>query len=117
LLRKESRDVRGWFPRWNGDAHAGRVETSVQLALGASRVRLDHAERGNVEPLPALLPALRAGGVRSVSANGVLGDPAGATAEEGTVLLDELTAAVDRFVTDWVGVDGRSGGAVRFVGG
>jgi mycofactocin precursor peptide peptidase len=117
LLRKESRDVRGWFPSWQGDAHAGRVETSLQLALGASRVRLEFAERGNVAPLPTLLPALRAGGVRSVSPNGVLGDPAGATAAEGNLLLDELAAAIDRFVTDWIGDDGRTGAAARRVGG
>ena len=35
---------------------------------------------------------LRAGGVRSVSPNGVLGDPRGATAAQGRRLLDELTA-------------------------
>ncbi len=40
-----------------------------------------------------MLPALRRHGVRAVSANGVLGDPAGATVEEGRALL---AAAVDR---------------------
>ncbi|HEY5097309.1 MAG TPA: hypothetical protein VII46_04640, partial [Acidimicrobiales bacterium] len=35
-----------------------------------------------------LLPLLRAGGVRSVSANGVLGDPAGSSADEGARLVD-----------------------------
>jgi creatinine amidohydrolase len=46
-----------------------------------------------------LLPRLRSEGVRPVSSNGVLGDPAGATAEEGGALLGalvtDLTAAVD----------------------
>ena len=27
-LRGESRDVYAWLPRWHGDAHAGRTETS-----------------------------------------------------------------------------------------
>src|SRR5213076_493597 len=33
-LRAEGRDVRAWGPSWDGDAHAGRAETSVLLALG-----------------------------------------------------------------------------------
>ena len=42
VLRAEGRDVRAWSPRWDGDAHAGRTETSLMLALapelvGASR--------------------------------------------------------------------------------
>jgi creatinine amidohydrolase/Fe(II)-dependent formamide hydrolase-like protein len=40
--------------------------------------------------------------VRAVSANGVLGDPAGASAAEGQRLLarlaDDLNAAMDRFL-------------------
>ena len=36
-LRAESRDVSVWFPRWHGDAHAGRAETSLQLALTPER--------------------------------------------------------------------------------
>ena len=40
-LRAESRDVSVWFPRWPGDAHAGRAETSLQLALAPGTVRLD----------------------------------------------------------------------------
>ena len=50
------------------------------------------------EPIATLLPRLRAEGVRPVSSNGVLGDPTGASAEEGRVLLDglvhDLAAAV-----------------------
>ena len=51
--------------------------------LGAARPR----RAGNTAPLSALLPHLRAGGVAAVSRNGVLGDPRGATAEEGERLL------------------------------
>ena len=32
-LRDEGHDVWAWSPRWDGDAHAGRVETSLLLAL------------------------------------------------------------------------------------
>ena len=73
-----------------GDAHAGRTETSLLLAIDPGAVRLQLAEPGRTEPIATLLPRLRAEGVRPVSSNGVLGDPTGANAEEGQVLLDAL---------------------------
>jgi creatinine amidohydrolase len=82
------------------DAHAGRVETSLMLALAPGDVRLDAAERGETRPLSQIMPGLRAGGVRRVSQNGVLGDPAGASAGEGetllTLLAGDLAATLDR---------------------
>ncbi len=72
------------------DAHAGRTETSLLLALDPSAVRLELAQPGCTEPLGTLLPRLRAEGVRPISSNGVLGDPTGASAEEGIELLDAL---------------------------
>jgi mycofactocin precursor peptide peptidase len=73
-----------------GDAHAGRTETSLLLAIDPAAVRLELAEPGCTEPIDRLLPRLRAEGVRPVSSNGVLGDPMGASAEEGSALLDAL---------------------------
>jgi mycofactocin precursor peptide peptidase len=85
-----------------GDAHAGRSETSVMLALAPGAVRLDAAEQGDIRPLGQILPLLRERGVRAVSANGVLGDPAGASAAEGERLLaflaDGLSVELDRFL-------------------
>ncbi len=101
LLQAESRDVRLFSPRWRGDAHAGRTETSVQLALDGDRVRLPLAEPGATGPLAALLPALRAGGVRAVSPNGVLGDPAGAGAAEGAALLAAAVEELVALVGSW----------------
>jgi mycofactocin system creatininase family protein len=101
LLRSEGRDVRAWAPRWPGDAHAGRTETSVQLALDASRVRSGSAAAGNTAALADLLPALQAGGVRAVSPNGVLGDPSGASAAEGSRLLDAAADDLVTFVDRW----------------
>jgi creatinine amidohydrolase len=99
LLRSEGRDVRAWSPRWRGDAHAGRTETSVQLSLSPARVRSALAAAGTTADARSLLPAMRDGGVRAVSPNGVLGDPTGASAAEGTALLaaalDDLSAFVD----------------------
>jgi len=86
-LAKESRPVTGWWPRWGGDLHAGRTETSIMLAIDPDRVRLAEALAGNTSPLAELLPLMQSGGVRSVSPNGVLGDPTGANADEGQVLI------------------------------
>jgi mycofactocin precursor peptide peptidase len=102
-LRYEGRACLAWHASWpGGDAHAGRSETSVMLALAPGAVLLDAAERGEVRPLGQILPLLRERGVRAVSANGVLGDPAGASAAEGEQLLaglvDGLNTLLDRFL-------------------
>ncbi|HEY2206795.1 MAG TPA: mycofactocin biosynthesis peptidyl-dipeptidase MftE [Pseudonocardia sp.] len=104
LLRAEGRDARWWgcaLPADAGfvrDGHAGRTETSIMLALAPETVLLERAAAGNSAPLAELLPAMRAGGVRAVSDNGVLGDPAGASAEEGRRMLEVMTAACARAV-------------------
>lgn len=101
-LRSEGRPVLGWSPRIpDGDAHAGRTETSLLLALSPAAVRVDAAERGDVRPLAGLMGELRRGGVAAVSPNGVLGDPTGASAEEGRYLLDELAADLIASVDAW----------------
>ncbi|HET7760889.1 MAG TPA: mycofactocin biosynthesis peptidyl-dipeptidase MftE [Phycicoccus sp.] len=99
-LSGEGRRVLAWSPSVpGGDAHAGRTETSILLALDPSCVRLDRAAPGATAPLPELIGELRRGGVAAVAANGVLGDPAGASAAEGHDLLaqlgDALRIAVD----------------------
>ncbi len=76
----------------SGDAHAGMTETSLLLHLEPGAVHLDLAEAGETQPVGGLMDRLRVSGVRSVSANGVLGDPRGATADLGRRLLDELIA-------------------------
>lgn len=87
----EGRPLDAWSVRLPGaDAHAGRTETSLLLHLAPELVRLDHAEPGNTDPLAELLPTMMEAGVRSVSSNGVLGDPTGASAEEGAALLTSL---------------------------
>ncbi len=75
------------------DAHAGFDETSVMLHLHPELVDMSRAEAGNTTPLDELLPELMAKGVRSVSANGILGDPTTATAQDGERLFAQL---VDR---------------------
>lgn len=80
----------------SGDAHAGRTETALLLHLTPAAVRLDLAETGELAPVHTLIARLRRDGVRSVSPNGVLGDPAGATAEDGERLFAELVGGCTR---------------------
>jgi len=97
-LAAEGHPVTGWWPRWSGDLHAGRTETSLMLAIAPHKVRLELATAGDLRPATELLPLLEVGGVRSVSPTGVLGDPGGAGADEGERLLraaaDDLAAVV-----------------------
>jgi mycofactocin precursor peptide peptidase len=64
-------------------------------------VRLAAAQPGNTTPLAELLPTLVRGGVAAASPNGVLGDPTGATAEEGEELLGTLTAQLRDALARW----------------
>lgn len=91
----EGHDV-SWQPcRTEGvDLHAGRTETSLLLHLRPEAVRLDRAEAGDPRPLREILPAMREGGVAAVSPNGVLGDPAGAGADEGAEVLAAMVEEV-----------------------
>ncbi len=104
-LRFEGRDARAWSPRFGGDAHAGRTETSLMLALDPAQVRLDLAEPGCTEDIAALMPRLRTEGVRAVSPNGILGDPTGASAAEGRELLERAAADLREFVASWLGAE------------
>lgn len=108
-LRGERRDVRAWAPAaaWAGDAHAGRVETSLMLALRPGEVDERRAAPGDTRPLAELMPRLASVGVRAVSPNGVLGDPGGATAQEGRRLLCAGVQALEEIVGEWPADDGR----------
>lgn len=109
LLRYEGRDA-AWLPCAipGADAHAGRAETSLLLHLSPGKVRMDRAESGNLTPIASLMPSLREGGMVAVSANGVLGDPTGASADEGTRLFEGLLTSAEEAVARWQpGDDGR----------
>lgn len=101
-LAAEGRRIRAWSPSvLDGDAHAGRTETSLLLAIDPSLVRLAEAQPGEVRPIGELIEALRTAGVAAVSANGVLGDPTGASAAEGAALLGRLTDDLTEAMTGW----------------
>jgi mycofactocin precursor peptide peptidase len=110
-LRAEGRDCHAWhaglpheqlaaagLDACAADAHAGRFETSVLLALAPALVRLDLAAAGDTRPLAEVMPALRSSGVRAVSPSGVLGDPSGASAQEGERLLGLLIASLSKAI-------------------
>jgi mycofactocin system creatininase family protein len=102
LLRAEGRDVAWHACGLPGtDLHAGHTETALLLAVAAQEVRMDAAQRGNTGSLAELLPAMQAGSVRAVSPSGVLGDPTGATAEDGRSLLAALAAALRSALAGW----------------
>lgn len=90
-LRHEGRAV-AWTSclARGSDAHAGRTETSLIMALDPASVVPRSLAPGRVDPIASLLPELRARGVRAVSANGVLGDPTTASAEAGRRLHAEM---------------------------
>jgi mycofactocin system creatininase family protein len=100
-LVAEGREVRVWMPIWGGDAHAGRTETSLMLTIDPGRVDLAAAASGAREPIGALMPALTRSGVAAVTSNGVLGDPAGASAAEGEALLGAAVDALRELVVTW----------------
>ena len=100
-LKSEQRNVASWWPRIeHGDAHAGASETSMMLAIDPSRVNMAKAEAGSTKPIGEISEQLRSGGVRAVSANGVLGDPTTATSEHGQSLLSQLTQDLVTFINE-----------------
>jgi creatinine amidohydrolase len=89
------------MPDWRGDAHAGRTETSLMLAIHPRRVNLAAARPGATQPLKELMPRLVQAGVAAVSANGVLGDPTGASAREGQRLLEAAVESLKVAILSW----------------
>jgi len=71
--------------------HAGAAETAIVLAIDEGLVRVEEFEvghEGDVSP-----GRLLSEGFKSISENGVLGDPSKATAEAGERILERITNA------------------------
>lgn len=108
IVTAEDRSVMSWWPRIRrADAHAGRTETSLMLAIAPELVRLSAAEQGDVTPVAELFERLTEDGVRAVSPNGVLGDPTGASADEGKRLFDALVVDASLRIGAWTASLGR----------
>lgn len=104
VLVGEGRPVSSWAPSVaGGDAHAGATETSIMLAIAPGLVG-DDRPVGATAPLAELLPSMRSGGVRTVSANGVVGDASGASTDDGrsivAALVDDLLRTVEGLGVD-----------------
>jgi creatinine amidohydrolase len=94
------------LPYYEGaDMHAGHTETSLMLHLAPGTVRMDLAEVGAVGDSEILIERMRAGGIKEVSSNGVVGDPTNATAAHGETMLsfyaDHLTRLLLQIQTSW----------------
>jgi creatinine amidohydrolase len=64
------------------------------LHLRPDLVHMDRAAAGNTSPAGELMEAMRSGGVRAVSPNGVLGDPTGATERHGRSVFGMWVASL-----------------------
>ena len=94
------------LPYYEGaDMHAGHTETSLMLHLAPDTVRMDLSEVGAVGDSEMLIERMRAGGIKEVSSNGVVGDPTNATAAHGATMLsfyaDHLTKLLLQIQTSW----------------
>ena len=94
------------LPYYEGaDMHAGHTETSLMLHLAPDTVRMDLAEVGAVGDSEMLIERMRAGGIKEVSSNGVVGDPTNATAAHGATMLsfyaDHLSKLLLQIQTSW----------------
>ena len=112
LLRSERRNVISWTPKWRRrtdggppDLHAGRIETSLMLAIDPGLVRLERAIAGPAMELADLMPALRSHGVKHVSTSGVLGDPAGASGSEGERFIEDFVEDLVLAIEAWRPID------------
>lgn len=103
-LTAEGRHALAWWPKWPkrndggpNDLHAGRIETSLMLAIDPGLVRFELAVAGP----DSSVDELRAQGVRRVSPSGVLGDPTGASGGEGdrfiATFVDDLVHEIEKW--------------------
>jgi mycofactocin precursor peptide peptidase len=110
-LGREGRNA-AWWPclPHSGDLHAGYAETSMMLQLRSPAVRAERAVAGPCEPIEQLLDRLIAESVRGVSESGVLGDPSGASGQQGEELLSGMAVQLASDIRAWqVSKQGRLG--------
>jgi creatinine amidohydrolase len=81
-------------PLAEGGLHAGEWETSMLMSIHPELVHLDRAQAGYTGDMEAAIGSLFARGVHAVAANGVIGDPARASAEHGVRYWDEVVTIV-----------------------
>jgi len=88
--------------RITAGGHSGELETSMILALHPDLVQMERAEPGYMGDPEVIRPQLFRDGTRSVTENGILGDPRSGNAARGQEYLDALTDALTAFFNDAV---------------
>src|ERR671939_148111 len=87
------------------DAHAGALEPSKMLfRRGAERISVPAGLEGYVAAEPGWMDRL-AEGIDALSANGVLGRPADATAQAGAAICAALADAIAAWMADELGLE------------
>jgi creatinine amidohydrolase len=82
----------------------------MMLRLRSTAVRAERAVAGPCEPIERLLDRLIAESVRGVSESGVLGDPSGASGQQGEELLSGMAVQLAGDIRTWrVSKQGRLG--------
>ncbi len=81
--------------------HAGEGETSEVLWLRPDLVRAEAAAAGYCGEMATILDTLRRLGLKAVTPNGVLGDPARALAARGDRYLDARAGALAKELLAW----------------
>jgi creatinine amidohydrolase len=79
-------------------AHAGEWETSMMLAVEPTAVHPERGKPGYLGPLGPVLDQINRDGMEAVAPNGVLGDPAKASAEHGRAYLERMADLFADFV-------------------
>lgn len=110
-LTSVAADVVARMPRGEVHGHSGEAETAQMLHVAPGLVREDRFASGTtrLEELDALSRLARRPGhpalqVRydRLSANGVLGDPARATGEDGAAIVTAIVDRITGFVEEWL---------------
>ena len=81
-------------PLGEGGLHAGEWETSMLMTIHPELVRGERFEPGYTGDAQAAIAAMFDAGVASIAANGVVGDPARASAEHGERYWEEALSIV-----------------------
>jgi creatinine amidohydrolase/Fe(II)-dependent formamide hydrolase-like protein len=79
-------------PLEEGGLHGGEWETSMLMTIHPALVHAERGEAGYTGDMESAVAAIFGSGVHSVSSNGVIGDPARASAKNGARYWDEVTA-------------------------
>jgi creatinine amidohydrolase len=85
-------------PLGEGGLHAGEWETSMLMSIHPELVSLDKREAGYTGDMERAVGAIFGAGVHSLTANGVIGDPAQASAEHGARYWETVEAITLRAV-------------------